>query len=236
MSKLAVVIPVRNEVVALPHVITSLIQTLDGLNYQIIIVDDGDDNTPEVIGKMHISSLTFVRRSVGERNGLAGAVIAGFVLAADSTYVATMDGDGQHPPEIIRCMINKAVNNRNDMIMVSRYISGGSTGGLDGKFRKFYSTFLRMLPRVFFPKRVGAVTDPLSGCFLVKTECLNLDLLKPIGWKIGLEVLLSSSINRYGEIGYEFQERIGGESKADLKIGLDYFRQLASLVVRFYFN
>jgi len=30
MSKLAVVIPVRNEVVALPHVITSLIQTLDG--------------------------------------------------------------------------------------------------------------------------------------------------------------------------------------------------------------
>ncbi len=236
MSKLAVVIPVRNEVAALPHVITNLIQTLDGLDYRIIIIDDGDDNTPEVIGEMHISSLTFVRRNVGERNGLAGAVIAGFALAADSTYAATMDGDGQHPPEIIRRMTNKAVNDRSDMIMASRYISGGSTGGLDGKFRKFYSSFLRMLPRVFFPKKVGAVTDPLSGCFLIKTECLHLDSLKPIGWKIGLEVLLSSSINRYGEIGYEFQERVGGESKADFKIGLDYFRQLASLVVRFYFS
>jgi dolichol-phosphate mannosyltransferase len=147
-----------------------------------------------------------------------------------------MDGDGQHPPGIIRRMIWKAIHDRNDMIIASRYISGGSTGGLDGKFRKFYSTFLRMLPRVFFPERVGEVTDPLSGCFLIKTECLHLDLLRPIGWKIGLEVLLSSSINRYGEIGYEFHKRIGGESKADFKIGLDYFRQLASLAVRFYFS
>ena len=133
-------------------------------------------------------------------------------------------------------MIGKAVNNRNDMIMASRYISGGSTGGLDGKLRKFYSTFLRILPRVFFPERVGAVTDPLSGCFLIKTECLHLDLLRPIGWKISLEVLLFSSIDRYGETGCEFQERIGGESKADFKIGLDYFRQLVSLAVRFYFS
>lgn len=58
MSKLAIVIPVRNEVVALPHVIVGLIQMLDGLDYRIIIIDDGDDNTPEVVGKMHISSLT----------------------------------------------------------------------------------------------------------------------------------------------------------------------------------
>lgn len=236
MSKLAIVIPVRNEVTALPHVITGLIQTLGGLDYRIIIIDDGDDNAPEVIGQMHISSITFVRRSVGERNGLAGAVITGFALAADSTYVATMDGDGQHPPGIIHRMIRKAINDRIDMVMASRYIIGGSTGGLDGKLRKFYSTFLRMLPRVFFPERVGAVTDPLSGCFLIKTECLHLDLLRPIGWKIGLEVLLSSSVDQYGEIGYKFQERIGDESKADFKIGLDYFRQLASLAVRFYFS
>ena len=236
MSKLAIVIPVRNEIAALPHVIADLAQTLGELDYRIIVVDDGDDNTPEVIGKMHIDTLTYVRRRVDEQNGLAGAVIAGFALAADCTYVATMDGDGQHPPGIIRRMIWKAIHDRNDMIIASRYISGGSTGGLDGKFRKFYSTFLRMLPRVFFPERVGEVTDPLSGCFLIKTECLHLDLLRPIGWKISLEVLLSSSINRYGEIGYEFHKRIGGESKADFKIGLDYFRQLASLAVRFYFS
>jgi len=236
MSKLAIVIPVRNEVAALPHVIAGLVQTLGKLDYRIIVIDDGDDNTPEMINQIHINSLTFIRRSVGEQNGLAGAVIAGFTLATDSTYIATLDGDGQHPPGIIHRMISKAVNDGDDMVIASRYISGGSTVGLDGKFRKFYSTFLQTLPRVLFSEKVGSVTDPLSGCFLIKTECLRLDLLRPIGWKISLEVLLSSSINRYGEIGYEFQDRIGGKTKANFKVGIDYFRQLVSLLVRFYLN
>jgi len=66
MSKLAIVIPVRNEVAALPHVIAGLVQTLGELDYRIIVIDDGDDNTPEVIGKMHIDTLTYVRRRVDD--------------------------------------------------------------------------------------------------------------------------------------------------------------------------
>ncbi|MHA1972898.1 MAG: glycosyltransferase [Candidatus Hodarchaeales archaeon] len=233
MNTISIIIPVRNEEQALPQLLVNLVLELEGFDYQIIVIDDGDDNTDKVISQMTINSLTYIRRCVSKRNGLSGAVIDG-LIASKTIWSVVMDGDGQHPPEVIRRIIKKAINEDFDMIIASRYIEGGSSGGLEGGIRKFYSYFLRILPRIFFPKRVGTVTDPLSGCFLIKTKCLNVKKLRPIGWKIGLEVLLFSNINRYGEISYEFQERIGGESKANFKVGLDYLRQMISLVKRFY--
>jgi dolichol-phosphate mannosyltransferase len=232
MFDLAVIIPVKNEVKALPHLLKSLTSSLNGIPCEIIIIDDGEDNTPQIIHDMHQESVRFYRRKVEEQNGLAGAVIAGFKMA-NSKYVATIDGDGQHPAENIWYMFRKAESQKLDMVMASRYKDGGCSDGLDGQLRQFYSRFLRYLPQIFFPK-LRNVTDPLAGCFIVRTTALNLDRMRAIGWKISLEVLLFSTIKTYGEICYTFLPRVGGQSKASTKVGLQYFQQLASLALRYY--
>ncbi len=235
MYDLSIIIPVRNEARALPHVLKDLLYSLNGMNYQILLIDDGEDNTPQVIAQMHYSEkVKFVRRPRANRNGLAGAVILGLTMAENSTYVAVMDGDGQHPAEVVKRMYLMALQNEFDMVMASRYCKGGSGNGLDGVLRKFYSQVLRTLPRLFFPKRLADVTDPLAGLFLIRTECLSLDQLRAIGFKISLEVLLFSYIEKYGEVSYEFQERIGGKSKTNFRVGMNYFCQLLSLVARYY--
>jgi dolichol-phosphate mannosyltransferase len=232
MCKLTVVIPTRNEAQSLPRVISDLAGSFNGLNYKILVVDDGDDNTPQILNKMAYQQVEFLRRPVSERNGLSGAVIQGF-RRANSTYIAVMDGDGQHPPELIRRMLWLAQNEEIDMIMASRYVSGASADGLEDSLRHFYSGFLRQMPRFLFSK-LRKVTDPLGGCFLVRTRCLRLDNLRPIGWKISLEVLLFSDIRSYQEVSYGFRKRIGGESKANFKVGIEYFRQLISLALRYF--
>jgi dolichol-phosphate mannosyltransferase len=230
--ELTIVIPTFNEVKALPQVLRELIQSLNGTKYEIIIVDDGNDASPQVIADMHLKQVQFYRRDPEDRNGLAGAVIFG-INKSSGQYIASMDGDGQHPAENVRRMYWKAVQEHLDMVMASRYIVGGSTEGLDGGLRLFYSAFLRQLPRVIFPK-LRAVTDPLAGCFLVKASCMHVEYMRAIGFKIALEVLLFSSIEKYGEISYEFLERIGGESKTNFKVGIQYLMQLLSLAKRYY--
>ncbi len=232
MTQLSIVIPVRNEVSSLPWVIAGLTQSLDGVDYQIVVIDDGEDNTPEVVAQMRLPKVKFVRRPQEKRNGLAGAVIHGMKISS-GMYIASMDGDGQHPAENIRRMLWKAENETLDMVMASRFTEGGSMEGQEGGLRKFYSRFLRTLPYLLFHK-VRIATDPLAGCFLVRSDRLHLDRLRAIGFKISLEILLFSDIVRYGEIGYEFQKRTGGETKTNVKVGLDYFRQLISLMLRFY--
>jgi dolichol-phosphate mannosyltransferase len=211
-----------------------LTHSLDGMKYQIIIIDDGEDNTPQVINEMKFKSVLIYRRPTEEQNSLAGAIIQGFRLA-NAEFVSVMDGDGQHPADNIRRMYWKVETEKLDMVMASRYIDGGCNKGLDGRLRILYSSFLRLLPRIFFPK-LRHVTDPLVGCFLIRSEALQLDRMKAIGWKVSLEVLLFSDIKTYGEIYYTFLPRIGGQSKAGITVGLKYFQQLASLVCRFYLH
>lgn len=232
MHTLSVIIPIRNEAEAIPFVINGLREALQNLDYQIIIIDDGDDEAPEVIQRLHYNFVKYLRRPIDLRNGLAGAIIKGICLA-DGEYIATIDGDGQHPPEVIRRMHQKALSTSADMVMASRYINGGSCKGLNGDVRKFYSYFLRRLPQILFPK-IKRATDPLAGCFLIKNSAIRLKKIRAIGFKISLEILIFSPIKHYEEISYEFRERTAGKSKANFKTGLFYFQQLVSLSYRYY--
>ncbi|MGA2910601.1 MAG: glycosyltransferase [Candidatus Microgenomates bacterium] len=236
MDTLTVVIPVRNEAESLPKVVFSLKEKLSALDYRILIIDDGYDYTEEALDRSHLldTNVQYINRPPEKRNGLAGAIIDGVAFAIpNSEFVMVMDGDGQHPPEVTVRMLRRAQTKNADMVFASRYIKGGSASGLEGGLRKIYSSLLRQLPRVIFPK-IRKATDPLAGCFLIRSKAVRLENVRAIGWKAGLEFLLFSSIERYEEVGYEFHSRIGGESKANATVGLRYFQQLASLAFRYY--
>lgn len=103
---LTAVVPVFDEQAALPTFHSQLKAALEGLRvpYTILYVDDGStDGTPQLLETL--AADVHVRVIHLSRNfGHQAALTAG-LDQADSDVVITLDGDGQHPPELIAEML-----------------------------------------------------------------------------------------------------------------------------------
>lgn len=228
MGKLSIVVPSYNESENVRPLVEQLDEALKGIDHEIIFVDDSKDNTPDVIReiqkeKPHVR----LEHRVGE-TGLATAVLKGFTLA-EGDYVACMDADLQHPPKILKYMYY-ALEEGYDFCIPSRFIPGGSDGGLN-LYRKFVSGVARYIGKIALPC-LRKVTDPTSGLFMFRREALEGADLQPIGWKIMVEVLAMCSYSSIIEIPYTFQDRESGESKLSGKVTMEYLKQVLDLMKR----
>jgi dolichol-phosphate mannosyltransferase len=223
----SIVIPTRHEGATIGPFLRQLRATLSATDFEVVVVDDSDcDNTVEVLLALRrefdprqLVILHRPRGSVAERT-LGTAVVTG-ARTARGTYVCVMDADGQHPPEAIPRMLAAARQTDADYVGGSRYMSGGSPRGLDGTSRKAISLGMALLTRLAFVLTpVRCVTDPLSGFFLFRRSLVDGVDLKPIGWKISLEVLIRGHASRVTEVPYIFASRTDGSSKASLKQGV----------------
>lgn len=232
----SVVIPTRHEAATIGAFLYRTFRALGDLPTEVIVVDDSDrDNTVEVLEALRQeigSSLIVVHRpkgSVPERT-LGTAVVTG-IRVASGEYVCVMDADGQHPPETIPEMIETAQRTGADYVGGSRYLPGGSAEGLDGVTRQLVSRGLAVAARsTFLFTPVRHVTDPLSGFFLFQRRLVDHVELRPVGWKISLEVLVRGSARQPIEVPYTFARRADGESKATIGQGLLVLRHFAVLL------
>jgi dolichol-phosphate mannosyltransferase len=71
----------------------------------------------------------------------------------------------------------------------------------------------------------------MSGFFLVRVETVDLESLRPDGYKILLELLISMRRPRVAEVGYQFAERHAGESNASFSQGMRFLRRVFALRV-----
>jgi dolichol-phosphate mannosyltransferase len=210
------------------------------LTAEVIVVDDTPDQ--EVVNAvqdtMTVCEVQVIHRpSLDEVwGGLSGAVVDG-MREAQAPIVVVMDGDGQHPASAILPMwelLEPKEWVERDMVVASRYVDGGDSGGLDGGWRRWVSTVCTFLARVMFPKRVWAkTTDPMTGFFAVRTDTVDLDKVKAYtsGFKILLTILATHPYLEVGEVPFVFGKRNDGESKAGLKNGTTFLRQLVRLRV-----
>ena len=228
---LSLVIPVRNERDNVRPLLAEVRAALESVAWEAVFVDDSDDGTGDVVEAEAACDprVQLVRRTVNA-GGLAGAVMAGFGRA-HGRYVCVLDGDLQHPPARIPAMLAKAEASAADVVIASRYIRGGSMGGLDGPTRLVYARGLRALAKVAFPRRLRGVSDPLGGFFLVRGELVCGVTLRPRGYKILLEILVRCRPRTVREVPYRFQPRRHGETKADLRQGIEFLRHLWTLRV-----
>ena len=74
-----------------------------------------------------------------------------------------------------------------------------------------------------------AVKDVTSGYFLVRREAIEGTQLDPIGFKIGLEVIVKGRYGKAVEVPYVFTDRVVGESKLNQKEIFNYLKQLRKL-------
>src|SRR5207245_1257150 len=137
-SVLSVVVPTRKEAGNVGPLVARLSRALDGVAAEICCVDDSDDDTPALLEALERERPGAVRclfRQGAERaGGLSTAVVVGLRMAG-GRYVCVMDADLQHPPETIRPMLAEAERGA-DLVVASRYVPGGSQGGLDGVARR----------------------------------------------------------------------------------------------------
>jgi len=223
---ISIVIPTYNEKDNILPLLSRIKEALPGIPHEIIFVDDSTDNTPQVITDAAATDSRVVLHHRDTEKGLATAVVKGFTLAKGD-YVAVMDADLQHPPEVLLDMY-AAMKANADMAIPSRFIPGGSDGGLN-LYRKFVSGTARYIGKILLPC-LRKVSDPTSGLFMIKRELLKDASLNPIGWKIMIEVLAMCQVKNVLETPYVFHDREAGESKLSTKVTIQYLKQVFHLM------
>jgi dolichol-phosphate mannosyltransferase len=220
----SVIVPTYREAGNLPTLIERIdaLRQSQGMEVELVIADDDSrDGTEELVER---AQKPWVRLLVRKANrGLSRAVIDGLALAKHE-YLVVMDADLSHPPETIPALLS-ALESGADFALGSRYVEGGSTDAEWGAFRWLNSQVATLLARPF-----TKVKDPMSGFFALRRETLESGgPLNPVGYKIGLEIIVKCGCERVVEVPIHFVDRQVGESKLTLKEQLKYLQHLGRL-------
>ena len=231
MGAVSLIVPTRNEAGNISELLVRLDRLPAGVLDEVIFVDDSDDDTPAAIAYLGPSvdfPVDVVHREPGHRDGgLSGAVLEGF-RRARGDWVAVMDADLQHPPEVLADLFAATREAGADIVCATRNTTGGGRDGL-GAARDLISRSFTTFALRAFPRRLRGVSDPMSGFFLVRRSAVDPETLRPTGFKILLEILVRTPGLRRAEVGYEFAARHAGDSKASLREGVVYLKHLARL-------
>jgi dolichol-phosphate mannosyltransferase len=199
--------------------------------WELIFVDDSDDQTPEVVRRLVAANghrVSLLHREPGRRQGgLGGAVKRGFAMSRGEAIVV-MDADLQHPPEVVPNLVAPVLSGKSDLVAGSRYGDWGSRDGLAGPLRHATALACRWLAYRLVPES-GLLTDPMSGLFAIHRSVVEDAPLRPEGYKILLEIVAHGDWHTVLNVDYRFSERHSGESKAGIVEGLVFLRHLCRL-------
>jgi dolichol-phosphate mannosyltransferase len=188
----------------------------------LFVDDDSRDGTAEAVRSLahEFPVRCIVRR---EARGLATAAIRG-MREALGDLVVVMDADLSHPPERIPALLAALTDPAVQMALGSRKVEGGAVGAEWPWTRRLTSAVAAGLARP-----LTGVADITSGFFCVRRADVEFERLRPVGYKIALELIVRHGWTNVVEIPITFRDRTAGESKLDLREQLRYLRHLARL-------
>ncbi|GJM25536.1 MAG: hypothetical protein DHS20C16_19510 [Phycisphaerae bacterium] len=224
MIHASIIIPTFREAGNLEQLVDRIAQSLVDFNgaYEVLIVDDNSqDGTEPLVEKLRDTGhpvRVIVRR---DERGLSSAVIRGLDEAQGEVLVC-MDADLSHPPEMIPRLLSALQKPGVEFVIGSRYVDGAGTDADWGLFRRLNSIFATLLARPF-----TAARDPMSGFFAIRRDRYqNHDELSPLGYKIGLELIVKCNCRNVLEVPIHFAQRRCGSSKLNFKQQLLYLRHI----------
>jgi dolichol-phosphate mannosyltransferase len=225
--EVSVVVPTYNERDNIAKLIHALHEALSeaGVSYEVVVVDDNSpDGTAEVARSLSSRYNVHVLVRPGKL-GLASAILDG-VRASRGRYVAVMDADLQHPPEVLPKLVEMAREGC-DVVIGSRYVRGGATPGWSS-LRRLVSWGANTIARLLLP-RVRGVRDAMSGYFVFRREVIEGVELNPRGFKFLLELLVKGRFSRVCEYPIVFRPRVWGESKLGVGEVVNYILHVLDL-------
>ena len=220
--KITVVIPTYNEAANLPHIISALLDLPLSTVSALVVDDNSPDGTGEIADQLAIKYLgrVDVLHRPG-KSGLGSAYIAGFTraLSQGAEAIVQMDADFSHSPSYIPAMTEKLKDY--DVVVGSRYVSGGK---LDEQWefgRYLLSWFANSLyTRLLLDVRTK---DTTAGYKAWRRETLigiGLDRVRSNGYIFQVEMAYLTERLGYRvlEIPIYFEDRRIGHSKMTMKV------------------
>ncbi len=221
IPELTIIVPTLNERDNISPLVSKLYNSLIGIQWEVIFVDDDStDGTLEILEQLAQSNerVRYIRR-IGRR-GLSSACLEG-MSASSAPFMAIMDGDLQHDEKLLPAMLEKLHTNQYDLAVAVR--SKHDHAPPDRPFiRRKLSQGGIWLAAVLLNV---PISDSLSGFFMLTRELFERTKHKVSGkgFKILLDIFVSASGDvRFIELPFVFRMRHAGESKLDSLVIWEY--------------
>ena len=191
--------------------------------YELLVVDDqSPGDTVNIANALSEKYPLRLIQPQGRCRDLSLSVLDG-IREATADILVVMDTDLFHLIPKIPNLI--AALDEETFVAGSRYTKGG-------KFDRSWS-FWRFLNSRFATLVVLPLTscsDPMTGFFAVrKPDLKDLDRFRPLGYKIGLELMVRGEFEKIIEIPIEFKDTTVGKSKINFQQQIAYLRHLRRL-------
>lgn len=135
---ISVVIPARDEVVAIGPLVEEISAALTGKDYEIIVIDDGSqDGTDRLLHTLSLRNPRLRYHRQPQSRGQSTAVRMGVRLARGA-LIATLDGDGQNPPDQIPLLLAPLEADASGRLGL---VQGQRVGRQDTRAKKWASRF-----------------------------------------------------------------------------------------------
>jgi dolichol-phosphate mannosyltransferase len=223
---ISIIVPTRNEAENVAVLVAQIVATTVPFHEILFVDNDSTDGTRDLIHSLRGNRRIRLIEQDHAESGLASAIMSG-AKAAEGELLLVMDADLSHPPERIGDLLALLLEGTADMVIGSRYVSGGSTPD--------WPLWRRVLSRsgaaLAYP--LTGVHDSMSGFFAIARARL-LQLAPPaIGFKIAFETIVrAGSTLRVREIPVEFRNRARGQSKMSFGVALRFFSRWSIAVFR----
>jgi dolichol-phosphate mannosyltransferase len=214
---ISIIIPTLNEAENIAPLVTQIAATAVPFREILFVDDNSIDGTRDVVRSLGaIHPIRLIEQDRADL-GLAAAIMAG-ARAAQGEFLLVMDADLSHPPERIGDLLAPLLEGSADLVIGSRYVTGGSTPG----WPLWRRTLSRVASILAYP--LTGVHDSMGGFFAIPRARL-LELAPPVvGFKIVFETIVHAHHQlRVTEIPIAFRNRTRGRSKMSLGIALRFF-------------
>ena len=236
MIKTSIVVPTYNEAENLPILIDSLFN-LNISDLHILIVDDnspdGTGDLAEDIKTKNSNNISVIHRE--GKLGLGTAYITGFkyCLSYGADRIVQMDADFSHNPKKVTILLDQL--QITDMVLGSRYVSGG---GLDENWafwRKGLSSFGNFYARFILGMPIRDVTGGFRAWRRETLSGIPLDRVKSQGYAFQVEMAYITHLCGYtiSEVPIYFADRSRGDSKMSLQIQLEAAKRVWSILYEY---
>jgi len=210
------VIPTYNEI----DNIETFLHEISNLNISVLVVDDNSpDKTGDLVSNLSKNSkkINLLRR--GEKLGLGSAYRDGFKWGIENNFlhIIEMDADFSHRFEDLESMLG--VSTDNDVVIGSRYISGGGSLGWDRK-RKILSKSANFISRLILKTKTKDMTSGFRCYSASSLNKIKYQNTKSDGYSFQIEMTMRSEVLKLKirEVPIIFNERRLGKSKMSKKI------------------
>jgi len=234
VPRAVVCLPTYNERDNLEEMVRALGELLDTSRERVLVIDDSSpDGTGELADRL-AAELPWVSVLHRERKeGLGPAYVAGFrqALAEGAELVLEMDCDFSHDPGDVPRLV--AATESADLVLGSRYVAGGGTGGW-GLVRRFVSRGGCLYAQILLGVSVRDLTGGFKCFRRAALEAIDLDALSARGYAFQIETtyrVLRAGF-RVQEVPIRFVDRRVGESKMTRSIVAEAVWKVPALRVR----